>query len=153
MTAKKIKIIDDDRIRDKICNIYEKQNQTVLAQWSLKIAERIIRLANIDIRMYPEIAEGFEVNERWQNNNTGMYDVRKIGFKIHKIAKEQNDMLQLNAFRVIGHAVASGHMKEHSIVASDYAVKVINLLYDNDLQKVREEREWQLKTLSESVER
>lgn len=52
-------------------------------------------------------------------------------------------------FRVIGQAVASGHMKEHSMVASDYAIKVINLLYDNDMEMMERERKWQLNKLLE----
>lgn len=47
-------------------------------------------------------------------------------------------------FRVIGQAVASGHMKEHGMVASDYAIKLINLMYPCDMSKVIEERQWQL---------
>ncbi|MDE6242015.1 MAG: hypothetical protein K2M08_06330 [Anaeroplasmataceae bacterium] len=57
--------------------------------------------------------------------------------------------VRLTFFEGIGHAVASGHMKEHSMVASDYAIKVIDLMYDNDLEKVTEERLWQLEKLKE----
>ena len=39
-------------------------------------------------------------------------------------------------------------MKEHAIVASDYAIKVVNLLYLNDIDKVTKERLWQLSTLN-----
>lgn len=41
---------------------------------------------------------------------------------------------------VIGQAVTSGHMKEHSMVTSDYSIKVINLLYNDDIEKIKEER-------------
>jgi hypothetical protein len=46
--------------------------------------------------------------------------------------------------RVIGHAVATAHMKEHALVASDYAIKLINLAYPDDLAAVQKERQWQL---------
>ena len=78
-----------------------------------------------------------------------MYDVRQIGFKIHKIAREQKNELDKNIIRVIGQAVASGHMREHSMVTSDYAIKVINLLYNDDIEKIKEERIWQLGKLTE----
>ncbi len=149
MTVRKIKIIDDDIIRNKIDQLYEKQEQIILAKWSLEMAKHIIEITNFDIKKYPEIQEGFNINELWQNGKVRMYDVRQIGFKIHKIAREQKNELDKNIIRVIGQAVASGHMREHSMVTSDYAIKVINLLYNDDIEKIKEERIWQLEKLTE----
>ncbi len=149
MTFRKIKIVDNDEIRSEIDEIYEEQNQVILVKWSLEMAKHIIEITNLDISKYPEIHEGFIVNELWQNNQARKHDVRQAGFEIHKIAREQNDEVIKNVFRVIGQAVGSGHMKEHSIVASDYAIKVINLIYPTNMSKVNEERNWQLDKLIE----
>lgn len=149
MTVRKIKIIDDDIIRNKIDQLYEEQEQIILAKWSLEMAKHIIEITNFDINKHPEIQEGFNINELWQNEKVRMYDVRQIGFKIHKIAREQKNELDKNIIRVIGQAVASGHMREHSMVTSDYAIKVINLLYNDDIEKIKEERIWQLGKLTE----
>ncbi len=149
MTVRKIKIVDNDEIRSEIDEIYEEQNQVISAKWSLEMAKHIIEITNLDISKYPEINEGFIVNELWQNNQARKHDVRQAGFEIHKIAREQNDEVIKNVFRVIGQAVGSGHMKEHSIVASDYAIKVINLIYPTNMSKVNEERKWQLDKLNE----
>jgi len=135
MTVRKIKIIDNE-IRNEIDKLYEKQEQIILAKWSLEMAKHIVEITNFDINKYPEIQEGFNINEQWQNGNTRMHDVRQIGFKIHKIAREQKNELNKNIIRVIGQAVASGHMREHSMVTSDYAIKVINLLYNDDIEKI-----------------
>lgn len=149
MTFRKIKIIDNDIIRNKIDQLYEKQEQVILAKWSLEMAKHIIEITNFDINKYSEIQEGFNINELWQNGNVRMYDVRQIGFKIHKIAREQKNELDKNIIRVIGQAVASGHMREHSMVTSDYSIKVENLLYNDDIEKIKEERIWQLEKLTE----
>lgn len=149
MTIRKIKIIDDDEIRNKIDRIYEEQSQISLAKWSLEIAKRIIKVTNLDIKKYPEISEGFKINELWQKNQARVYDVRKAGFNIHKIARNQTNEINKIAFRVIGQAIGTGHMKEHSMVASDYAIKVINLLYENNYEKAKEERMWQLNKIKE----
>ena len=149
MTVRKIKIIDDDKIRNEIDQLYEKQQQKILAKWSLEIAHHIIEITNFDISKYPEIKEGFDINELWQKGKVRMYDVRQIGFKIHKIARLQQNELDKNIVRIIGQAVASGHMREHSMVTSDYAIKVINILYNNDTEKTKEERIWQLEKLTE----
>ena len=147
MTVRKIKITDIDEIRKRIDSVYENQSQIILARWSLEIARHIIEIIGLDTSKYPEVEEGFSVNEMWQNGNARMHDVRQAGFKIHKIAREQNDEELSSVFRVIGQAVSSGHMREHAMVASDYAIKVINIRYGNDITKVQEERNWQLEEL------
>ncbi len=73
-----------------------------------------------------------------------MHDVRQAGFKIHQLAKSSQDIVTQTALRVVGQAVAAGHMREHAMVSSDYAVKVINLLFPNDINAVRQERFWQI---------
>ncbi|MGX8797868.1 putative immunity protein [Fusibacter sp. JL298sf-3] len=49
--------------------------------------------------------------------------------------------------RVVGQAIGSGHMREHSMVASDDAIKVIGLVYENNMDKISQERMWQLEEL------
>ncbi len=147
MTVRKIKITDIDEIRNRIDSVYENQSQITLARWSLEIARHIIEMVGLDTSNYPEVEEGFSVNEMWQNGNARMHDVRQAGFKIHRIAREQSDEELTSVFRVIGQAVSSGHMREHAMVASDYAIKVINIRYGNDITKVQEERNWQLEEL------
>ncbi len=149
MTIRKIKIVDADEVRNKIDKTYEKQNKITLAKWSIEIAKHIIEISNVDVSKFPEINEGFKISELSQVSEARIYDVRQAGFRIHKIAREQTDELIKTIIRVVGQAIGSAHMKEHSIITSDYAIKVINLLYENDLEKVIEERNWQFNKLIE----
>lgn len=73
-----------------------------------------------------------------------MHDVRKAGIKIHRLVKACPDLMTQAALRVVGQAVSIGHMKEHAMVASDYAVKVMNLMFPNDIDAVTKQREWQI---------
>jgi len=57
-------------------------------------------------------------------------------------------LLTQAALRVTGQAVAVGHMKEHAMVASDYAIKVMNLMFPGNTEAVTIERNWQLTMLS-----
>ncbi len=99
----------------------------------------------------PVIIAGYAVNESWQKGNARMHDVRQAGFKIHQLAKNSHDIVTQTALRVVGQAVAAGHMREHAMVSSDYAVKVINLLFPNDINAVRQERLWQIEHLRNIV--
>jgi len=39
-------------------------------------------------------------------------------------------------------------MKEHAIVASDYAIKTIGLITNNNMDAITKERKWQLNELN-----
>ncbi|MBK5242723.1 putative immunity protein [Clostridium sp.] len=148
MTTKvKIKIIDNSELRVEIDELYEKMSQVALAKWSLLMAKHILDIAGIDYNSIDAIVDGFMVNELWQTGNGRMHDVRQAGFKIHKIARECESEIKKTAFRVTGQAVASGHMREHAMVASDYAIKTIDLISSNDIDAITFEREWQLNEL------
>lgn len=146
-TKVKIKIKDNSELRKKIEELYEKTNQVDLAKWSLLMAKYILDIVDIDYHSVGEIVNGFKVNESWQIGEARMHDVRQAGFKIHKIARESDSEIKKTALRVVGQAVASGHMREHAMVASDYTIKTINLISHNDSDAITKERERQLNEL------
>lgn len=143
----KIKIEDNIELRMKIDELYEKTNQVDLAKWSLLMAKHILEIVDIDYHSIAEIENGFKVDELWQIGQARVHDVRQAGFKIHKLARESDSDIKKTALRVVGQAVGSGHMKEHAMVASDYAIKTINLIRPIDFEAITKEREWQLKEL------
>lgn len=143
-TKAKIKIKDDIELRKEIDELYETMDQISLAKWSLSIAKHILKIVDIDYKRVDEIVEGFRINELWQVKEARMHDVRQAGFKIHKVARECDSEIKKAALRVAGQAVGSGHMKEHAIVASDYAIKTIGLINSNNREAITLEREWQL---------
>ncbi|WOO87737.1 hypothetical protein RZE82_02050 [Mollicutes bacterium LVI A0039] len=146
-TKAKIKIVDNNQLRTEIDELYKKTSQINLAKWSLSIAKHILDIVDIDYNAIDQITEGFHTNELWQLGNARMHEVRQAGFKIHKVARECDNEINIAAIRVVGHAVATGHMSEHAMVASDYAVKTIGLLSATDINAISGEREWQLQEL------
>lgn len=145
MTTKvKINIKDNNELRMKIDELYEKTDQINLAKWSLLIAKHILDIVDIDYKCIDEIVNGFKANELWQIGELRVHDVRQAGFRIHKISRESNSEIIKTALRVVGQAVGSGHMREHAMMASDYAIKTINLISPNDFEAVTKERKWQL---------
>ena len=151
LTKVKIKIQDNRELRKEIDKLYENMDQISLAKWSLSVAKHILNIVGIDYKSIDEIAEGFRINELWQVKEVRMHDVRQAGFKIHKIARECNSEIKKTALRVVGQAVGSGHMKEHAMVASDYAVKTIGLIYSNNMEAITFEREWQLNEIKKFI--
>lgn len=134
----KVKINDVSNLRDELNTLYDKATHKQVAKFSMLLARYILKITSFQTNEVLE--EGFDINEAWQKELVRMHDVRQAAFKIHKLARESDNEVSKLIYRTIGQAVASGHMKEHGMVASDYAIKLINIIYPNNLEKVREER-------------
>ncbi len=151
MIKAKIRIPDDIDLRAKLVQEYEKASQVQMCRYALGLAAHILGLIDNSNLNRATISEGFRINEQWQEGNARMNDVRHASFTIHQIAKACDDTVVRTALRVAGHAVAAAHMKEHAIVASDYAVKTICLLYPDCMEAIRKERKWQIHHLQEII--
>lgn len=150
-TISKIKIVDDSDLRAEIDKIYEKTDQVSLAKWAIKCAKNVLACVpdeNIDLSI---IKIGFEINERWQVGKASVHELRQGGFKIHELARACSTEVTKNAIRTAGQAVGVGHMREHAMVCSDYAIKTIGLAFHKDLNRIKAERNWQLETLKEII--
>lgn len=147
-TKVKIKILDDAQLRTVLDGEYEISSQIKMCKYALKLAKHILEFVHYEDIDNVAIQDGFRINEEWQSGNARMHDVRQAGFRIHQMAKECDDLLIQTSLRVVGQAVATGHIKEHAMVASDYAIKVINMKYPNDMKAVWQERKWQIDTMN-----
>ena len=144
MTRRKIKVLDSDDLRKQLDSYYQAASQETCARFGRDLVEHLIELTGSQVGQEPDIEAGWAVSQACLAGQTRMHDVRQAGFKIHALAKQAENPLEQALLRVIGHAVATSHMKEHAMVASDYAIKLINLAYRDDLAVVQKERQWQL---------
>jgi len=143
----KIKIKDSLALRQEIFNLSLRLDQLSLANWAMQLARRSLTMLGVDYHTISEVDEAIIINELWQINKANVSDVRKASFAIHKLARETESEIKKTVLRVVGHAVATGHVKEHALVASDYAVKVVGLVTSNNMGAIIKEREWQLNAL------
>lgn len=154
MTRTKIQIPDDQELRVLLDEEYETASQAELCRYARTLSAHILELMDdaelIDESIEDEIVrKGFEIHEQWQAGKASMHDVRRVSFRIHQMAKASGNPAVCAGLRVAGHAVAAAHMREHAMVASDYAVKVISLLHPDCMDAVRKERLWQIHHLQE----
>lgn len=142
----KIKILDNPLLRDKLLGLVQDAEHIALANWAMSCAKHILNLSTEKINS--EVVDfGFETNKLWQENKATVHQVRQAGFKIHEEARKCTTEIAKNVLRTVGQAVAVGHMKEHAMVCSDYAIKTVQLSSSNDLDKISVEREWQINEL------
>ena len=148
-TKPKIRIEDNSELRSEIDKLYEISGQVELAKWSIMCAKHVLPLSNVENIEMSQIESGIGINELWQVGKASIFEVRKAGFKIHAVARNCKTEIGKNAIRAVGHAIAVGHMKEHAMVCSDYAIKTVQLAFPNNKDKIEEKRKWQLYALEE----
>lgn len=142
----KIKILDNPVLRTKLADLVQIMEHIDLANWAMSCANHILNLSTEQIKL--EVVQfGFETNKLWQENKATIHQVRQAGFKIHEEARKCKTEIAKNVLRTVGQAVAVGHMKEHAMVCSDYAIKSVQLSSSNDLDKISAERTWQIDEL------
>jgi hypothetical protein len=66
---------------------------------------------------------------------------------MHTLAREEKDPVRVKVLRTMGQVAAVPHVKWHALIASDYAVTLINLMYPNNLDEVNKEREIQIELM------
>lgn len=146
-TKTKFKIIDNTSLRAEIDELYEQTNQINLAKWAIKCAKHVLSLNDFEIIDMSIVENGFKTNELWQIGKASVHEVRQAGFKIHEVARQCKSEIAKNAIRTVGQAVGVGHMREHAMVCSDYAIKTIQLAFPDQMDKISQERLWQLNEL------
>ena len=154
VTRTKIQIPDDTELRVRLDQEYETASQAELCRYARMLSAHILQWMEDAGLMHDPvhdeiIRQAFRTQEQWQAGKARMTEVRQASFRIHQMAKVSGNPAVCAALRVVGHAVACAHMREHAMVASDYAVKVISLLHPDCMESVREERLWQIHHLQE----
>ncbi|MCY0889329.1 MAG: hypothetical protein OWQ59_12895 [Alicyclobacillaceae bacterium] len=143
----KIKIRDNTDLRIELETNTNLISQINLSKWAISVAKHVLSYLDREFPNNEKIEDGFNVIESWQKGEATVHQVRQAGFRVHEVARECKSETARAAARAVGQAVGVGHMKEHAMVAADYAIKVVGLDSQWDMNRITEEREWQLKEL------
>ncbi|MEK4004294.1 putative immunity protein [Paenibacillus sp. FSL H3-0333] len=144
-SSPKIKIIDNSNLRNRIEEALEKLPQKLLAEWALRVATPYLDYLDDSLKDDPRIHLGIETLEKRIDGRIRAFDLRKVGFVVNELAKESKTEISKHAARSFAQAIATGHMRGHALVSSDYAIKTTNSLTNNSIEASTKERERQLK--------
>lgn len=150
-TPYKIRILDDIHLRNQLELLLERLPQKELAIWARNNAERFLTYIQIgDEESKSEIiSKTSELLQKRIDGELSAFELRKAGFMAHTLAKASLNDISEAASRVYAQAISVGHMRGHAIVSSDYAVKLINLVYKDNMIEVRKERNRQIELARE----
>jgi hypothetical protein len=147
VSKSKIKIADNTALRNEIEKNTDLISQIDLAKWAISVAKHVLPYLEKEFPNNEKIENGFKINELWQIGQANVYQVRQAGFKVHEVARECKSETAKAVARAVGQAVGVGHMRGHAMVATDYAIKAVGLDSQDDMNRITEEREWQLHEL------
>ena len=138
-----IKKLDDiPELKEKLIAIYTAKSHKNVSRFSLLLAEHVLALTGMPRN--ETIDACFSVSRAWQEGTAKFQQARRVAFALHRLAREETNPVRVKVYRTLGQVAATPHVKRHALVASDYAIKLINLLYPNDYDEVRKEREAQI---------
>ena len=138
-----IKKLDDvPALKEKLISVYETKSHKDVSRYSLLLAEHVLALSGMPRN--ETIGSCFSVSRAWQQGTAMFQEARQVAFALHRLAREEPDPVYVLVYRTLGQIAATPHVKRHALVASDYAVKLINRMYPGDLEKVREMRDKQI---------
>lgn len=148
MSGPKIRIDDSVELRSELSGIVDGRNQKVLALWARAMAERItMEFPESDAVSESTVALS-ETVDGFMDGTMSVGEIRRRGLEVHALARDAEGAEQA-AIRTIGQALSVCHMREHALVASDYAVRTVNLLRPGDIGAVVDERNAQIRDLSD----
>jgi hypothetical protein len=150
-SSPKIKIVDNIELRNQLEETIEKLPQKFLAKWALSVA--VEHLDHLDQHLIndPRIVLGIETLEKRVAGDIRAFDLRKVGFIVNVLAKKSTTEASKYAARSFAQAIATGHMRGHALVSSDYAVKLVNYISNHSsvADAATKERERQLRLAEE----
>lgn len=133
---------DIPELKEELISIYETKSHKDVSRYSLLLADHILTLSNLPVNK--TIESCFTVSRAWQRGEARFQEARQVAFALHRLAREETDPVRVKAYRTLGQIAATPHVKRHALVASDYAVKLVNTMYPSNLDEVRKEREAQI---------
>jgi hypothetical protein len=140
-----IKKIDDvPELKEELILAFDEKSSSHIdiSKYGLRLAQHILDITQI--QSDEAILECFEINLKWQVKEVRFQAARDVAFKLNRLAKDEKDPIKIKVYRIMGQVAAIPHVKRHALIASDYAITLINLMYPHNLDEVRKERSIQI---------
>ena len=133
---------DIPALKNELIALSERKTHLELSEYALLLAEHILSMSGVE--RSAEIEACFSIVAKWQDRKAKFQDALEVAGRINSLAREEKDMVKAKALRAMGQVAATPHVRWHALVASEYAIVMTNLMYPQNLDKVKEERELQI---------
>jgi len=122
----------------------KKNQHYLLMRWACKCSEHVFQLVD-DVD--EQLENILQIGKAWTKNKASVGDARNASVLAHRIARNSKNPIRIAVARSVGHAVATAHMADHSLVAAWYALKAVNVAE----KSIEEEKLWQNTQLPDEI--
>jgi hypothetical protein len=141
-----IKKIDDiPELKDELIAVFESKSKKDTSHYGMLLVQHVLSLTNV--QPCNAINECIDVSKRWQEGKAIYQETRQAAAMIPDLARVEKDPVKAKVLRVVGQVTLIPHVKRHALIASEYAITLINLMYPKDLEEVRKERKIQIELM------
>jgi hypothetical protein len=136
---------------ERIVELVNKTDKKTLAVWAIDCTKRVLPYFEKEFPKDRRLRHGIETLQTWINTGEfKMAIIRKASLDAHAAARVVGeDNAARSTARAAGHAVATAHVKTHSIGAAIYVLQAIHRASNSSDSNttVDKEREWQYQHL------
>lgn len=140
------KIDDLPELKNKLITLSESKTHLEMSKYALLLGEHLLKIAGIERSL--AIEECFTINRKWQNKEVKFQDALQVAGKMNRLARDEKNPIHAKVLRAMGQVAATPHVKWHALVVSEYAIVITNLLYPQNFDKIKEEREFQIELIN-----
>ncbi|AOT71858.1 putative immunity protein [Geosporobacter ferrireducens] len=94
-----------------------------------------------------QIKHSFQICTKWQAGKATYKETRQAAAMTPDLVRTEKDPVKAKVLRVMEQVALILHVKRHALIASDYAITLINLMYLKNLEEVRKERKIQIELM------
>lgn len=138
---------DNKQLRLEIESLFMELPVVEQSKWSISLSKHLLERIGVDYKNIPEIVDGFESVLKWESFGSNIYEIRNAAFTIQNMVRKYKDDTMKIAIRMVGYAISTGDRPEHGLLASNYAIDVIDAITKSNIEEITNEREWQLNEL------
>jgi hypothetical protein len=105
--------------------------------WACKCADHVLKL--LGEKTDERLKNALLIAKQWEYRKVKVGETRKASLEAISVAKGSSDPTLVEVARSVGHAVATAHMADHSVIAALYALKAVKSTGGSTCS----ERKWQ----------
>lgn len=136
------KIEDIPELKDELIEVFESKSKKDISSYGLLLVQHVLNLTNV--QPCDAINDCIDVSRKWQEGKATYQDTRQAAAMLPDLARAEKDPIKAKVLRVVGQVTLIPHVKRHALIASEYVITLINLMYPKNLEEVRKERKIQI---------
>ncbi len=143
----KLKIDDVEVLREELESIYKEKEREKILIWHLELTKHICEKSKYQFSENDNILHAISKYELWLDSKCQIKELKIECEKLKKVIKKEKNILTQSILYAIYYSLSNCYKPKNALLATDYSIKVINIMYKDNKQEIINERIWQINKL------